>query len=73
MRDIYFAMALMAAVSAGMLLAGLALGRKLGPKAFAAVALVVCEIGDPAVGRETWRLEDLRVLWHGEGMRLTTE
>jgi hypothetical protein len=42
MRDIYFAMALMAAVSAGSLFAGLVLGRRLGPKVFAAVALLVC-------------------------------
>jgi hypothetical protein len=28
------------------------------------------EIGDPAVGREHWRVQDLEVLWHGEGLRL---
>jgi hypothetical protein len=28
------------------------------------------EIGDPSVGREHWRTEDVRVLWHGDGMRL---
>ena len=28
------------------------------------------EIGDPAVGRENWRVEDVAVLWHGEGIRL---
>ena len=28
------------------------------------------EVGDPAVGRENWRVEDLAVLWHGEGLRL---
>ena len=28
------------------------------------------DIGDPAVGREHWRTEDVRVLWHGEGIRL---
>ena len=28
------------------------------------------DVGDPAVGREHWRLEDLRVLWHGDGIRL---
>lgn len=44
MRDIYFGLAVIAAVSAGMLFAGLALGRKLGPKAFASVALVVCAV-----------------------------
>jgi hypothetical protein len=27
-------------------------------------------IGDPAVGREQWFEGDLRVLWHGEGLRL---
>jgi len=30
------------------------------------------EIGDPAVDREHWRMEDLEVLWHGDGMRVTT-
>ena len=28
------------------------------------------EVGDPAVGREHWRVKDVRVLWHGEGIRL---
>ena len=28
------------------------------------------EVGDPAVGRANWRVEDLAVLWHGEGLRL---
>jgi peptidase C39-like protein len=28
------------------------------------------EIGDPAVGRERWRVQALRDLWHGEGVRL---
>jgi hypothetical protein len=28
------------------------------------------DVGDPAVGREHWRVEDLRVLWHGDGIRL---
>ena len=28
------------------------------------------DVGDPAVGREHWREEDVRVLWHGEGLRL---
>ncbi len=28
------------------------------------------EVGDPSVGREHWRVEDLRVLWPGSGMRL---
>jgi hypothetical protein len=28
------------------------------------------EIGDPSVGREQWTIEDLRVLWQGEGLRL---
>jgi peptidase C39-like protein len=27
-------------------------------------------IGDPAVGREKWTIDDLRVLWQGEGLRL---
>jgi hypothetical protein len=27
-------------------------------------------IGDPAIGREQWLDGDLRVLWHGEGLRL---
>lgn len=27
-------------------------------------------IGDPSVGREKWTIEDLQVLWHGEGLRL---
>ena len=31
------------------------------------------EVGDPAVGRENWRVEDLRVLWHGEGFRLVPQ
>lgn len=30
------------------------------------------EIGDPAVGRECWHVNDLRVLWHGQGIRLVT-
>jgi hypothetical protein len=29
------------------------------------------DVGDPAVGREHWRVEDVRVLWHGDGVRLT--
>lgn len=28
------------------------------------------EMGDPSVGREQWPIEDLRLLWHGQGMRL---
>lgn len=28
------------------------------------------EVGDPSVGREHWRVEDLRVLWPGAGLRL---
>jgi hypothetical protein len=28
------------------------------------------DVGDPAVGREHWREEDVRVLWHGKGLRL---
>jgi hypothetical protein len=28
-------------------------------------------VGDPSAGRETWSHEDLRVLWHGQGFRLT--
>jgi hypothetical protein len=28
------------------------------------------EIGDPAGGREHWRVQDLEVLWHGDGLRL---
>jgi hypothetical protein len=28
------------------------------------------EIGDPAVGREHWRVQDLQVLWQGDGLRL---
>jgi hypothetical protein len=28
------------------------------------------EMGDPSVGREDWSRDDLRVLWHGDGMRL---
>ncbi len=27
-------------------------------------------IADPSVGREQWSIDDLRVLWHGEGLRL---
>lgn len=27
-------------------------------------------IGDPSVGREKWTIDDLRVLWQGEGVRL---
>ncbi len=27
-------------------------------------------IGDPSVGREKWTMDDLRVLWQGEGVRL---
>ena len=27
-------------------------------------------IADPALGREIWDLDDLRLLWHGEGVRL---
>ena len=28
------------------------------------------DVGDPAVGREHWRVEDVRTLWHGDGIRL---
>ena len=28
------------------------------------------EVGDPATGRERWSFDDLRVLWHGEAIRL---
>lgn len=28
------------------------------------------DVGDPAVGLEHWRVQDLDVLWHGEGIRL---
>jgi Peptidase C39 family len=28
------------------------------------------EIGDPDVGLETWNIDALRVLWHGDGIRL---
>jgi hypothetical protein len=28
------------------------------------------DVGDPSVGREQWTLDDLKLLWHGEGMRL---
>ena len=28
------------------------------------------DVGDPAAGRECWRVRDLEVLWHGEGIRL---
>ena len=28
------------------------------------------DIGDPSIGREQWTIEDLRTLWHGEGIRL---
>ncbi|MHB8900222.1 MAG: cysteine peptidase family C39 domain-containing protein [Thermoguttaceae bacterium] len=27
-------------------------------------------VGDPSVGREKWTIDDLRVLWQGEGLRL---
>ncbi len=27
-------------------------------------------IADPAIGREIWFVDDLRLLWHGEGLRL---
>jgi len=30
------------------------------------------DVGDPAIGREHWREEDVRVLWHGEGIRLVS-
>jgi hypothetical protein len=30
------------------------------------------DIGDPAVGREAWRVQDLQVLWHGEGLRISS-
>ena len=30
------------------------------------------DVGDPSVGREHWRAEDVRVLWHGDGMRLVS-
>jgi hypothetical protein len=29
------------------------------------------EVGDPAVGRESWSLDDLDALWHGEAIYLT--
>ncbi len=28
------------------------------------------EVGDPAIGREHWSVDDLHVLWQGEGLRL---
>jgi hypothetical protein len=28
------------------------------------------EIGDPDTGRERWSLEDLEVLWHGDGIKM---
>jgi hypothetical protein len=28
------------------------------------------DVGDPSIGREEWSLDDLQVLWHGEGLRL---
>lgn len=28
------------------------------------------DVGDPSVGREQWTLDDLRVLWHGDAIRL---
>jgi hypothetical protein len=28
------------------------------------------DVGDPSVGREQWLVRDLRVLWHGRGLRL---
>lgn len=28
------------------------------------------DIGDPSIGREQWTVDDLRTLWHGEGIRL---
>jgi hypothetical protein len=28
------------------------------------------DVGDPAVGREAWRVQDLQVLWHGKGLRI---
>lgn len=28
------------------------------------------DVGDPAVGREQWTVDDLRVLWQGRGLRL---
>lgn len=31
------------------------------------------DVGDPSIGREEWTLTDLRVLWHGEGLRLRTQ
>ncbi|MFW6161910.1 MAG: hypothetical protein ACODAJ_04025 [Planctomycetota bacterium] len=27
-------------------------------------------MGAPSIGREPWRVDSLRVLWHGAGMRL---
>jgi predicted double-glycine peptidase len=27
-------------------------------------------VADPAIGREVWFIDDLRLLWHGEGARL---
>ncbi len=29
------------------------------------------DVGDPSIGREQWSRQDLRVLWHGEGLRLS--
>lgn len=31
------------------------------------------EVGDPSVGREHWRVRDLEVLWHGEGIQMETQ
>jgi hypothetical protein len=30
------------------------------------------DMGDPATGHERWTIDDLRVLWHGEGFRLAS-
>jgi len=31
------------------------------------------DVGDPSIGREQWSLQDLQVLWHGEGLRLSRQ
>ncbi len=28
------------------------------------------DVGDPSIGRKQWTIDDLRVLWHGDGLRL---
>lgn len=30
-------------------------------------------VGDPSVGLESWTEDDIRVLWHGDGIKITTE